>query len=60
MNERFPCPHPSLKLFIVTLEEEARDQVTKLENIRYGKVIAPKHQDLTIANIPDCYINFKK
>ena len=60
MNEKFPCLHPSLKLFIVTLEEEARDQVTTLENIRYGKVIAPKHQDLTIANIPDCYINFKK
>ena len=60
MNEKFPCPHPSLKLFVVTLEEEGRDQVTKLENIRYGKVVPLKHQDLTIANIPDCYLNFKK
>ena len=59
MNEKILSTHPSLKLFVVTQEEETRNQVTKLENSRYGKVIAPKHKELTIANIPDCYINFK-
>ena len=59
MNEKFLSPHPSLKLFVVTVDEEARNQVTKLDNIRYGREIAPKHKELTIANIPDCYIYFK-
>ena len=60
MNEKFQTSHPSLKVFATTLEEESCNQITRLENIRYGKVVPSKYKELTIANIPDCYINFKK
>ena len=39
MNEHFTMPDPSLLLFMQTIELEYRNQVQRLENIIYGRVI---------------------
>ena len=60
LSENISTPYPSLIQFVTTLEEEARRQVTRLENIRNGKEIAPTYQDTTGSNrVPDCYTTFK-
>ena len=42
MNGKFSTPHPSFPVFVMTIEEEARDQVQRLENIRLGREKPPK------------------
>jgi len=39
MNEHFAMLHPSLLLFLQTIELESRNQVQRLENIIYGRVV---------------------
>ena len=59
MNEKNSISQPTLKDFVSTLKEEGRNQVTRLENIRHGKTKAPNYKDLTLDEIPDCYIAFR-
>ena len=58
LNEKFPTPYPPLLTLITRLEEEARYQVQRLEDSRYGKVKRAKLQGLTIEEIPLIYYNF--
>ena len=59
MNKKNPVPHSSLKEFVSILKEVGRNQVTRLENIRHGKTKARNYKDVTLDEIPDCYIAFK-
>ena len=38
LNDKFKLPHLYLSKCLATLEEEGRNQVTRLENIGYGKI----------------------
>ena len=55
----FNGSHPSLLVFIIAIEKEARHVVQKVENIKHGKAVAPKRKDVHIPDIPDEYKNFK-
>ena len=59
MNEIFSVPRPTLKEFVSTLEEEGRNQVTRLKNIRHKEIKAPNYKDLILEEILHCYIVFK-
>ena len=60
MKSLFKGPHPSLLLFIKTVEEEARNQVQKVVNIKYGKDVTPFVRDVHTNEIPDEHHNFKE
>ena len=45
-------------MFIRTIEEEARNQVQKVENIKYGKDVSPVVNDVHINTIPDEHYGF--
>ena len=53
-NNKFPA-------FFVFFEFPATEgsQRKKVENIKYGKAVAPKRKDVHIPDIPDEYNNFK-
>ena len=55
----FNGSHPSLLVFIIAIEKEARDVVQKVENIKYGKAVAPKRKDVHMPDIPNEHKNFK-
>ena len=55
----FKVPHPPLLVFIKIIEEEARNQVQKVENIKYINDVAPAVRDVHMDEIPDEYHNFK-
>ena len=59
MNDKFPTPHPSLPLFVQTIENEARYQVTRLNDIRLGRVVPPVYDETTINAVPPCYTTFE-
>ena len=41
------------------IENESRRQVTRLDNIRYGRVIAHEPREATINSIPLCYVPYE-
>lgn len=59
LNDKFSLPYPSLWKFLTSLEEEARYQVKILEDIRNGKVVAPKLKESTTFEPSLCYKKFK-
>ena len=54
----FKGSHPSLLVFIKTIEKEARHQVQKVEDIKYGKAEAPVRSSANIKTIPEEYYSF--
>ena len=58
MNELFATPHPSLLLFVQTIESEAREQVQRSDDIRVGRAVAPELEELTIREVPVFYTTF--
>ena len=59
MNETISTHCPSLQELVTTLEVEARFQVTKLEKIRRGKVVAWNSQRVTINESLEYYVSSK-
>ena len=58
MNDLFPTPHPSLLLFVQTIESEAREQVQRMDDIRVGRVVPLALEELTINEVPAIYTTF--
>ena len=58
MNELFPTPHPSLLLFVQTIESQAREQVQRMDDIRVGRVVPLALEELTINKVPAIYTTF--
>ena len=54
MNDKFTTPHPSLILFVQTIEIEGRYQVQRLQDITVGRIVPDQLQDLTINEAPPC------
>ena len=52
INDKFTIPHPSLSGFVITLEEEARKEVTRSGDIIHGKRREPNYKDLTLDKYP--------
>ena len=59
MNDLFPTPHPSLLLFVQIIEQEARHQVERLDNLRKGTAVARVLQGVTINEVPLVYLRFE-
>ena len=58
-SDLFPSTsHPSLPLWVITTEKEARRQVQRVEDIKYGKVIPKKLKKCTINKAPKFYNDF--
>ena len=53
-----PVPHPTLPLFVQTIEIESRNQVDCLNDIRCGRVVHRVLQETTINTIPLYYTSF--
>ena len=49
----FNGSHPSLLVFAIAIEKEARDVVQKVENTKHGKAVAPKRKDVHMPDVPD-------
>ena len=58
MNDLFPTPHPSLSLFVQTIEKESRRIVKRLDDIRRGHVVVGEVDEAIIGEIPLCNANF--
>ena len=58
MNAIFGTPHPSVPLFIETIEIESRRQVTRLDDIRHQRVVVEDVHPCTINEVPNCYLTF--
>ena len=58
MGDMFPSPHPSLPLFVQTIEDESRKVVQKLDDIRRGHVVVGEVEEAIIAEVPPIYTNF--
>ena len=58
MNEFFETPHPTVPIFIETIEIEARRQVTRLDDIRHERVYVGDDRAATINSVPLCYTFF--
>ena len=52
MNNKFPCAHPNVNVFVETLEEEGRQQSKRLDDTRNGHEIADDCGKATIPNFP--------
>ena len=59
LNDTFSSPHPSLLQFVTTIEEEARFQARRLDDISNGKVEPPKNKGLTLFESPLRYKNLE-
>ena len=58
-SDLFPSKsYPSLPLWVITTEKEARRQVQRVEDIKYGKVIPKKLKKCTINKAPKFYNDF--
>ena len=53
-----PC-HPTLLLFVQTIELESREQVERCDNIRMGRMRVPQLQETNIGPIPFSYTTFQ-
>ena len=51
LNDKVTLPYLDLCEFVAILEETGRNQVTRLEYIRYGKTRTPNYKDLILDNI---------
>jgi len=58
LNDKFETPHPSLLLFVQTIEIEAREQVQHLDDVRVGRAVPPALQETTINQVPHIYTAF--
>eukprot|EP00957_Ditylum_brightwellii_P118245 9018593-Ditylum_brightwellii.AAC.1 len=45
LNKIFPKAHPNLPAFVTVLKEESNRVVTKLDQIRNGKIPLPTYQE---------------
>eukprot|EP00957_Ditylum_brightwellii_P141001 10742170-Ditylum_brightwellii.AAC.1 len=45
LNEIFPKAHPNLPAFVTVLKKESNRVVTKLDQIRNGKIPLPTYQE---------------
>ena len=52
MNDLFQTPHPSLLLFVQTIEAKARKQVQHLNDIRVERVVPHPLLATTINKVP--------
>ena len=52
MNEKIHTPHPSLLVFVQTIELESSELVERCENIRRGRIKVPRLQETNIGPIP--------
>lgn len=60
MNEQFSTPHPSFFTFCVQIIElKARNQVQRLDNIRFGRVVPRELEEIAINAVPLCYSRFE-
>ena len=59
MNDKFPTPHPSLPLFMQTIEIKSRYQEQRLQDIRVGRVVPRVYDKATIKAVPPCYTTFR-
>ena len=59
MNDKFPMPHPTLLVFVQTIELESREQVERCDNIRRVRIRVPRLQKTKIGPIPFCYTTFQ-
>ena len=51
----FPTPNISLQLFVQTIEIDFREQIERLENIIYGRVVPDEPRETTIKAMPLVY-----
>ena len=60
LNDVFPTAHPSLLLFVQTIEIEARYQFHRKQDATMGRVTAYPHQaEVTINAVPAIYDTFE-
>ena len=59
MNEQFATPHPPLLLFVQTIEEEVRNQVQRLRDLKAGRIVPRVLAETTINAVPLCYTRFE-
>ena len=52
-------PNPSLPLFVQVIEIDSCEQVERLENIRYGRVVPNELRETTINTLPLVYDRFQ-
>lgn len=60
LNYIFPTPHPNLPAFVTTLKAESTRIVTKLENIRHGRVPWPTYEPLNLPEVPTDYYEYNE
>ena len=56
INNKFPCAHPNVNVFVETLEEKYRWKSKRLDDIRNGHEIADNCGEATISNFPLEYL----
>ena len=59
LNDVFPTAHPSLLLFVQTIEIEARYQFQRKQDATMGRIIAVPHQAVTINAVSAIYNTFE-
>ena len=52
MNNKFPCSHPDVSIFVEALEEECRCQGTQSDNMRNGHDISHDCGKATTPSLP--------
>ena len=58
-EQMFPTPSHSLPLFVQTIKIDSCEQIERLENIRYGRVVPDELRETTINAVPLVYDRFQ-
>ena len=54
----FPSPHPSLLLFVQSLQKESERVIQRVENVFKGREDPPTYRGLTFPSIPEDFYSF--
>jgi hypothetical protein len=60
LNSAFPTPHPTMAEFITVIRQKSFEKVELIDNIKNKLIKNKERQAVTIHDIPNDYLNFKK